>query len=157
PVVPKIDPQAEIDKLFAQVQKPILRFEAVASKDKPLRLARDVIPTELLEKHNGLVYFALCGSGTGNVIDLTDQAGQGMQIHNFSEGDVTVRGSFFPFLQDLGDSTQVFVKGGPAYSLLAPLASGRGSTHVEFDGTHLILPKPETGVPVIEQGDTPSP
>jgi serine/threonine protein kinase len=157
PPVPKPDPQAEVDKLFAQVQKPILRFEAVASKDKPLRLARDIIPTQFLEKHDGLLYFALSGSGTGNVVDLTDQAGQGMQIYNFSEGDVTVRGSFFSFLSDLGDSTHVFVKGGPAHSLLAPLATGRGSTHVEFDGTHLILPRPETGKPVIDQSDTPSP
>jgi hypothetical protein len=157
PPVPKADPQAEIDKLFAQVQKPILRFEAVASKDKPLRLARDMIPTKLLERHDGLLYFALTGSGTGNVVDLTDQAGQGMQIYNFSEGDVTVRGSFFSFLDNLGDSTQVFVKGGPAHSLLAPLATGRGSTHVEFDGTHLILPRPETGKPAIDESDTPSP
>ena len=157
PPAPKADPQAEIDQLFAQVQKPILRFEAVASKDKPLRLARDMIPTKLLEKHDGLLYFALSGSGTGNVVDLTDQAGQGIQLYNFSEGDVTVRGSFFSFLDNLGDSTQVFVKGGPAHSLLAPLATGRGSTHVEFDGTHLILPRPETGKPAIDQSDTPSP
>ena len=157
PPAPKSDPQAEIDQLFAQLQKPILRFEAVASKDRPLRLARDMIPKKLLAGHDGLLYFALSGSGTGNVIDVTDQAGQGMQIYNFSEGDVTVRGSFFSFLDNLGDSTQVFVKGGPAHSLLAPLATGRGSTHVEFDGTHLILPRPETGKPVIDQSDTPSP
>ena len=153
PPAPKVDPQAEVKKLFTQVQKPILRVEAVADKDKPFRLARDMIPKELFAGHDGLVYFALSGSGKGHVVDLTDQSGQGMQVYNFSEGDVTVRGSFFSFLDHLGDSVQVFVKGGPAYSLLALLARGRGSEHVEFDGTHLILPKPETGRPVIDQSD----
>jgi serine/threonine protein kinase len=154
--VPKIEPQTELDKLFAQVQRPILRFEAVANKDMPLRLARDMIPKKFLAGHKGLVYFVFSGSGKGHVVDLSDQSGQGMQIFNFSEGDVTVRGSFFSFLSNLGDSAQIFVKGGPAFSLLAPLANGRGSTHVEFDGTHLILPKPETGKPAIDQSDAGS-
>jgi hypothetical protein len=153
PPIPKPDLQAEIKNLFANVQKPVLRFEVVGEKDKPLRLARDMIPKKLLADHEGLLYFVLSGKGKQHLIDLTDHPGQGLQISNFSEGDVTVRGSFFSFLSSLGDSTQVFVKGGPAHSLLAPLASGRGSMHVEFDGTHLILPKPETGEPVIDQAD----
>jgi hypothetical protein len=159
PPVPKPDPQAEIKNLFANVQKPVLRFEVVGEKDKPLRLARDMIPKKLFvdqkgKLHKGLVYFALSGTGKQHLIDLSDQAGQGMQIYNFSDGDVTVRGSFFSFLDNLGDSVQVFVKGGPAHSLLAPLQKGRGSAHVEFDGTHLIQSKVET--PMIEQSDATS-
>jgi hypothetical protein len=152
-VLPVDQKAAEVKRLFAWMQKPTLRIEAVGTKEKPLRLARDSIPAHLLKKHDGPLNFTFSGSGSGHVIDMTDQPAQGMDLYNFSDGDVVVRAAFFTFLNNLGHSVRVCIKGGPGYSLLCPVAMGRGSEHVEFDGTHLILPK--NAVPTIDK-ETPT-
>jgi hypothetical protein len=155
-VAPLLDPrQADRRLLFAQTQRPILRIEAVATDKAPLRLARRTVPEKLLGEHQGPLCFALTGAGKGHVVDLTDQSGQEAQLTSFGAGDVTVLGSNMTFLTQLGDGAQVFVKGGPGYSLLAPLQTGRGSKHVEFEGTHLLLSKVEA--PTIDANDASAP
>jgi hypothetical protein len=160
------DPKAaDIKLLFAQMKPPLLRIEAVATDKVPLRLARAMIPEKLLlqpavggpqpaptkgegksrfKHHAGPLCFAVSGSGKGHVVDLTDQVGQEMQLTGFGAGDMTMWGPNISFLNQLGDAAQVFLKGGPGYSILAALQDGNGSKHVEFDGTHLLLSKIET-------------
>jgi hypothetical protein len=138
-------------KLFAQMYKPLLRFEVEGTRDKPLRIARSMIPEQLFKEPRTLTYFSLSGTGAGHSIDLRDQLGQAFQTHNFADGDATVLGPFLAFLNALGDSTQLFIEAGPGYGILCPLANGRGCRHVEFDGTHLLLPKTE--VPMIDIAD----
>jgi hypothetical protein len=165
--------------LFVQMQRQLLNIEAVATDHAPVRLARAMIPQELLlqpvaekpdpagakrqldsakpkfQHHDGPLNFLVSGSGKGHIVNLTDQVGQDIQLTNFSAGDITVQGQSICFVDKLGDGVQVFVQGGPGYSILAPLQNGRGSRHIEFDGTHLLCSKVET--PAIETGDANAP
>jgi tRNA A-37 threonylcarbamoyl transferase component Bud32 len=155
--------KSDLYRVLEGMQKPVLRLEAVATPDAPLRLSRDVIPRSVLVVpnpknaqsaevlHKGRLYFALSGTGKGPVIDLSDQVGQSSQIWRFGAGDVTVLGPALLFLSDLGESAEVFIQSGPAISLLAALDTGAGSKHVEFDGTHLIMPK--TSAPTVDITD----
>jgi hypothetical protein len=133
---------AEVRDFLARIKKtPILKVNYPLDPDAPTRVARDTVPKHLLGEHKGPLYFVLTGSGSGHVVDITDQVGQGMQLTNFPIGDVTIRGFHLAFLGSVGNATKIYLKGGPTLSVLAPMDQPPGTNHVEFDGGYLLEPK----------------
>src|SRR5262245_6626409 len=148
PPVPEVK-QTDVERLFDAMLKPMVKIECAASENAPLHLDRKFIPESLLNlpgadgktrQHDGVLYFSVSGVGTGHVLDMADQPGQAGQITQFG-GEITVTGPYLLFVGSLTGSARVFIKGGPGYSILAPMNGGLGSKHVEFDGTHLLPPK----------------
>lgn len=137
----KTQQQLEFQQLYTQLAKPIVKMEYVVAPAAPATIARRTLPASLLAAHDGPLYFMISGSGPGHVIDLSDQLGQGMQVQRFVAGDITVLGPYLTFLGDLNESCRVYIKSGLHYGILAPMASGLGCPHVEFDGSHLLMPK----------------
>jgi hypothetical protein len=134
--------QSALDRLFESMTKPLLKVEVSVSADEAAKVSRQSIPPKLLERHDGPLYFSVSGNGAGHLLDLTDMLGQAGQIQAFGPGDITVSGAYLLFLSTLTEETRIFVKGGPARSMIAPMSSvGAGSKHIEFDGTHLLMPK----------------
>jgi predicted Ser/Thr protein kinase len=137
---PVVDPkQAALERLFAHVAKPILKIEYPLHPSKPTRVARDRVPAGVLKDPPGPLYFILSGDGNGHVVDMTDQPGQGGQLQRFDGGEITILGPYLLFLADIGDKARVYIQGGPAISLLAPMSARTGGKHIEFDGTHFLL------------------
>jgi tRNA A-37 threonylcarbamoyl transferase component Bud32 len=150
PVAPvaKVQP-TDVEKLFDALYKPLLKIECKLSGEVPVHLGRKLIPANLLQlpgpdgktrPHEGPLYCMVSGNGTGHVLDLTDQPGQGGQITHFS-GEINVQAPYLLFLGNLAPSSRVMIKGGAGYCILAPMNGGFGSKHIEFDGTHLLMPK----------------
>jgi hypothetical protein len=137
------------ERLFNALVKPMMKVECKVSPDAAVHLGRKFIPASLLQVkspdgkerfHDGPLYFMVSGHGTGHVVDLGDQPGQAGQITHFG-GEITVTGPYLLFLGNLTPSTRVFIKGGGGYSILAPMNGGLGCKHIEFDGTHFLMPK----------------
>ncbi|MCI0683424.1 MAG: serine/threonine protein kinase [Gemmataceae bacterium] len=155
PVVPE-GPPSDPFKEAVRVQMlamglPVLKIEYRVGPMENSKISRKSLPRHLLRRkeggllkdHDGALYFLIKGSGAGHELDLTDQPAQGCQITDFTAGDFTVYNSYLTFLGRLDPSARIYLKSGPAYSVLAPMNGGAGCRHVEFDGTHLLLPKIE--------------
>jgi hypothetical protein len=138
--------------------KPMVKIECAITDDAPVNLGRKFLPPSLLEgrfgkngPHEGPLYYSVSGTGNGHTLDLGDQPGQAGQITQFS-GEITVTGPYLLFLGQITRDSRIFIKGGGGYSILAPMDGGfGGSRHVEFDGTHFLMPKVTT--PTIEFAD----
>ncbi|MFO0965524.1 MAG: serine/threonine-protein kinase [Gemmataceae bacterium] len=149
-VAPVADvPPTDVERLFNALVKPLVKIDCVLTADAPLHLARKSIPASVLEIpardgkprfHDGPLYFSLSGAGAGHSLDLTDQPGQAAQITHFG-GEISVTAPYLLFVGNLAPSSRVYIKGGPGFSILAPMNGGLGSKHVEFDGTHFLMPK----------------
>src|SRR5262249_56010514 len=83
----------DVEGLFDARVKPPVKVECTGTTDAPVHLGRKLIPTSLLQLptpdgktrlHEGPLYFSVSGSGTGHVLDLTDQPGQAGQITHFA-------------------------------------------------------------------------
>jgi len=142
-------PPSEVDRLFNALVLPLVKVECELTADAPANVGRHFVPPTLLKlpgpngdriAHAGPLYFSLSGSGIGHVLDLTDQPGQAAQITQFG-GEISVVGPYLLFLGNLTPSSRVLIKGGGGYSILAPMDGGLGTKHIEFDGTHFLMPK----------------
>lgn len=145
-------PLTEVERLFDAMVKPILKIECKLSEDVTAQVGRKLVPERLMQLssadgktrlHDGPLYFSISGTGTGHVLDLADQPGQAGQITQFG-GEITVTGPYLLFVGSLTPSSRVFIKGGGGFSILAPMDGGLGSKHIEFDGTHFLMPKIST-------------
>lgn len=139
----------DAERLFDALAKPLVKIDVAIGDDTPLYVGRKFFPAGLFEIpgldggkriHDGPLYFSISGNGNGHVLDLSDQPGQAGQI-TFFGGEITVNAPYLLFLGNLTPSSRVYVKGGIGYSILAPMNGGIGCKHVEFDGTHLLMPK----------------
>jgi hypothetical protein len=139
----------DADRLFDALNKSLVKIDCTMTEATPVQMGRNFIPASLLQfpaadgnlrVHTGPLYFSISGHGTGHVLDLSDQPGQAAQITQFG-GEITVKEPYLLFLGNLSPSSRVYIKGGPGYSILAPMNGGPGSKHVEFDGTHFLKPK----------------
>lgn len=156
--VPQMQP-TDAERLFDALVKPMLKVEYRLPAEEAVVVRRQFIPDDLLEvkeggktrRHEGPLYFQLSGAGKGHVLDLSDQPGQAAQITQFS-GEISVTAPYLLFLGTLNSTSRVHIKGGIGYSILAPMNGGLGCKHVEFDGTHLLMPK--LFPPTIELVDT---
>jgi hypothetical protein len=148
----------DVDRLFGALMKPMVKIDCAITDDAPVNLGRKFLPPSLLEgrfgkngPHEGPLYYSVSGTGNGHTLDLGDQPGQAGQITQFS-GEITVTGPYLLFLGQITRDSRIFIKGGGGYSILAPMDGGfGGSRHVEFDGTHFLMPKVTT--PTIEFAD----
>jgi hypothetical protein len=140
---------SDADRLFDALARPLVKLEWNVTDAAPVQVSRAGLPPSLLlvpaggnntRLHDGPLYFSVTGSGTGHVLDLSDQPGQAGQVTHFS-GDITVKEPYLLFLGSLTPSSRLYIKGGIGYSILAPMDGGAGCKHVEFDGTHLLMPK----------------
>ncbi|MCI0375974.1 MAG: serine/threonine protein kinase, partial [Gemmataceae bacterium] len=139
----------DAERLFDALAKPLVKIECAVAEDMPLSLGRHFVPASLLQVqsgggnwrfHDGPLYFSVTGNGTGHVLDLSDQPGQAGQI-TFFGGEIDVKAPYLLFLGNLTPSSRIYIKGGIGYSILAPMDGGPGSKHVQFDGTHFLMPK----------------
>jgi hypothetical protein len=156
--VPDVQP-TDVERLIDAMVKPLVKIECTLSDKAPLRLDRKFIPERVLNVsspdgttrfHDGALYYMVSGSGTGHVVDMSDQPGQAGQITQFG-GEITVIGPYLLFVGQLAPSARIHIQGGIGYSRLAPMDGGFGCKHIEFDGTHFLQPK--LGAPRIEISD----
>jgi hypothetical protein len=149
----------DAQRLFDALVKPLVKIDCVVSSDAPLHVGRKYIPGSVLlvptgdgntRLHDGPLYFSISGNGAGHVLDLSDQPGQAGQVAHFG-GEITVKEPYLLFLGNIAPSSRIYIKGGIGYSILAPMNAGPGCQHVEFDGTHFLMPK--IGEPKIEMTD----
>jgi tRNA A-37 threonylcarbamoyl transferase component Bud32 len=157
--VPEVQ-RTDAERLFEALVKPVLKVNCELTPDEPVHFGRKFIPASLLQLpapdgkmrfHDGPLYCSVSGSGTGHVLDMTDQPGQAGQVTHFG-GEITVKAPYLLFLGNLTPGSRVFIKGGAGYSILAPMNGGLGSKHVEFDGTHFLMPK--IAAPTIDISET---
>lgn len=138
---PPDEMQKIVSKLHSQLNKPILKISYPITHTDAAPVSRATIPRKLLKDHPGPLMLTVTGTGVGQVVDLTDQMGQVAQVQGLVAGDVTIQGPYWTYLTDLATSSSVYIKSGPGYGILVPVGYGPGSGHVEFEGTHLLLPK----------------
>lgn len=144
PAVPRSQAEIRRDQLrafFAAMDSPVLKIDTVLPGDRAVRVSRASVPDAVLKDHGGGLYFMLTGSGFGHVLDLTDRAGQAGQVTNFGPGDLTILEPYLFFLGNVREEARFYLRGRLPLSVLAPMNGGKGSDHVEFDGTHLLQPK----------------
>jgi hypothetical protein len=134
----------KVRKFFIVLDTPVRKVNFELELDKPARLDRSAVPKGLLKDHQGGLYFKVSGAGHGHVIDVRDQLGQGGEVTRFGPGEVTVLGAHLFFVGNLVEDARFYFHGQPPFCVLAPMNHGAGSTHIEFDGTHLLFPKIDT-------------
>lgn len=158
PVAPIV--RSDFDRVYEALTRSMVKIQYTLPPEAPVELGRRLIPPSVLQIpgpggvpqfHAGPLYFSVDGGGIGHILDLTDQPGQAGEIVSFA-GELTVKGPYLLFLGKLSDTTRLFIKGDPGYCILAPMNGGSGSRHVEFDGTHFLLPKLDA--PEITSADT---
>src|SRR5262249_45098799 len=140
--------KSDADRLFDALAKPLVKLDVSVSPDVPMHLGRHFVPGSLLlvpagggkRMHEGCLSFSFPGAGDANALDPSDQPGQAGQITN-SRGKINVKAPSFFFPGNMTANSRVYIKGGIGYSILAPMNGGMGCKHVEFDGTHLLMPK----------------